>query len=123
MTTAEVIRILKGHKEVEEEWQIEENKPLIEALATAVELLESASGQPETNLQKIDTNVTQYTDGEWIVTIIDSKLLFEAYLGHKDYGIMDLMFGYCSSSLKDFMELVEANLDEYKQIYIGEHFD
>lgn len=40
MTNAEAIKTLKGYKEVEEGWQIEENKDLIEALEIAIITLE-----------------------------------------------------------------------------------
>lgn len=121
MTKEKAIEILKGQKEMETEWNIKENQPLIEALDFAITELQLAA--LETHLQKLDTKVTQYADGKWIITIVDSGKMFESYLSHKDYGVSDYMFGYCSNNLADYMELVESNLKSYKVIYMKEYFD
>lgn len=40
MTRTEAVKLLKDHKKVEEEWNIEENRDLIVALGMAIESLE-----------------------------------------------------------------------------------
>lgn len=53
----------------------------------------------------------------------DSLELFEAYLQHKAYGIIEYMFGVSTTTytLKEFEEIVEEQLVEYMENYAIEY--
>lgn len=58
----------------------------------------------------------------YYVEIIERKECFEAYLWHEQYGIKNMMFGVSKdTSIEKFIELVEANIEEYI-IYYREEF-
>ena len=74
------------------------------------------------------TNIKTETyriDGKWLVDIQTKDDTYYAYLWHERYGIKDLMFG-CpvkQQSYEEFISLVEANFEDYKDIYIDEFMD
>lgn len=68
------------------------------------------------------TTVT-YEHGEFLVDIVTTSDSYEAWLYQKNYGVKFLMFGaYISlNTLEEFLETVEANLDEYEKNYDAEY--
>ena len=76
-----------------------------------------------------DTTVktTTYTAGAFCIDIVEKPDEFEAFLYHKGYGIKDLMFGSPKQqhdgeqTFEMFLELVEANLTDYINIYREEY--
>lgn len=70
--------------------------------------------------------ITRYKCGEWIVDIVENDILeeYEAWLNHQDYGCFDLVFGmpYWQQSKAEFIDLVEANLHGYMDLYVEKHF-
>lgn len=78
-------------------------------------------------LERATDKITRFIDSdEWTVDIIETKELFEAWLGNlKNYGIKEFMF--CVSketyTAEQFLETVVLNLNKYEDDYIEEYFD
>ena len=75
-----------------------------------------------------DSKIYRFSYGEWIILIIkdNEKNEFEAWLQHKDYGVMSLMFGTSFRQVKngtEFLRLVVANIDGYINCYQEDYFD
>jgi len=69
-----------------------------------------------------------YRFGNYIIEIcketdFDGNESFDAYLQRKGYGIKDYMFGVPTetNTLEGFIELVEANIEEYIRFYREEY--
>ena len=45
------------------------------------------------------------------------------YLGHKQYGVKSLMFGVNDFSFMSEKQLIEANVEDYIQMFKEEYFD
>ena len=75
---------------------------------------------------KKDTSAkfTQFKRDGFLILIVETDDMFEAWIRHASYGVSDLMFG-CpkqqSFRYDDFVELVFANADEYIDIYKDEY--
>lgn len=70
---------------------------------------------------KMDTKVEQFRTSPYvpfIITIVESDTMFESWITHEGYGRMEYMFGIEKGmvSKEEFIELVEANADEYEDI-------
>lgn len=73
-------------------------------------------------MKKTDTKITRFKDGDWNIDIIDGPI-WEAWLNHFEYGVSVLMIGIekKDADFNRFRELVESNLEEYKQSYMEEY--
>ena len=81
-------------------------------------------------MTRTDANITRYSDGEFLVDIVDTATMYEAWLSHKSYGISDYMFGVPKKSdncpdmtMAFFLEIVQGNLPEHEQSYAERYFD
>lgn len=77
-------------------------------------------------MKKSNIKTETYESGNWridIVTTHDKYNSIDAYLYYEGYGVKDLMFGVSlnDNSKKHFLELVEANLEDYQRIYFDEY--
>ena len=68
---------------------------------------------------------TYRIEGHWMVDIQTTETEYEAYLWNEKYGEKHLMFGMpiAQQYYEEFLDIVEANFDEYKEDYIEEVFD
>ena len=75
-------------------------------------------------MDKTDIKITRYEkDGFWI-DIVDKTEDWEAWFTAKEYGVSDLIFGWPknqSSSYEEFLGAVDANFDEYAELYMINH--
>ena len=81
---------------------------------------------------KVTTYTKLYADGNkdylFIVEVIDFGDSFEAWIRLYDYGVAELMFGSPKKQenghdvdYDGFVEMVEANFDEYAELYVDNH--
>ena len=77
-----------------------------------------------------DTKITRYEDDGFLVDIVETADCYYAWISHESYGVASLMFGVPkkNSTLPDmtfegFMDMVNANLAQYKDTYTEEYFD
>ena len=70
-------------------------------------------------------NNTYFFDHHYIVDIFNVDDTYEAWLYNREYGIKDLMFGMPveQQSFDEFLEIVEANVPEYIELYKAQHED
>jgi len=70
-------------------------------------------------------NNTYCFDRHYIVDIFKVDDTYEAWLYNREYGIKDLMFGMPveQQSFDEFLEIVEANVPEYIELYKVQHED
>ena len=58
---------------------------------------------------------------DYYIYIKDCGSHYESYIQHKEYGIIDLMFGIdiakAKITLKDYIDIVFSNIEEYIEIY------
>lgn len=61
----------------------------------------------------------------FILEVIETKSMFEAWIYHAEYGIKSLMFGLMKedTTYNDFIETATANLMEYITDYIEQYFE
>ena len=75
---------------------------------------------------------TTFESGKWIIDIVEKRDCFEAWLSIKNYCEKSYMFGSAkkqhhvngtawTQTFDFFCEIVEANLPEYKKIFLEEH--
>ena len=75
---------------------------------------------------------TTFESGKWIVDIVEKRDSFDAWLSIKNYGDKSYMFGSAkkqrhfdgtewTQTFELFCATVEANLPEYKEIFMLEH--
>lgn len=73
-----------------------------------------------------------FESGKWIIDIVEKRDSFDAWLSIKNHGEKAYMFGSAKEQQElggtpytvdfdMFCELVEANLPEYKRIFLLEH--
>lgn len=77
-------------------------------------------------LARATDKITRFIDSdEWTVDIIETKELFEAWIGHSRYDIKNFMFDVSKKSYtaEEFLEAVVLNLDKYEDDYADEYFD
>lgn len=81
--------------------------------------------QREDKMEKTDTKITRYKEGKWLIDIVEDDTMFEASLMYACYGVSMYMFGLMKKdvSLDQFMEIVVANLPEYKKNYQDDYMD
>ncbi len=79
-------------------------------------------------MEKVNDRVTRYytcDHPDFFVEVVkkgsgrDSE--YEAWLGKDGSGVMDFMFGLISHSEQEFLDIVEANLDEYVSMWDIDH--
>lgn len=72
-------------------------------------------------------SVMRYISGDYYIDIVTNNETEtrEAWLQHKNYGISELMFGLevKAVSPQRFIEIVEENLEQYKEDYADEYFE
>lgn len=82
--------------------------------------------------QITNEGVTRYTHKDFIITIIEKPDEFEAWIQHKDYGIIMLMFGTPKAQktingepytigYKGFCKMVSANFNDYAEAYTEQY--
>ena len=62
-------------------------------------------------------------DENYLIDVVTLKDTYEAWVYHKNYGVKSLMFG-CpieQQTYQFFLEMVEANADEYIEFYAEEY--
>ncbi len=66
--------------------------------------------------------ITRYIDGEFYIYIVEDGTEIEWYLQQIGFGFVQYVWGSSTenSSKEDFMNLVRANLREYKAGYLKE---
>lgn len=67
--------------------------------------------------------ITQYSDGDFIITIIVFPSEgYEAWLCHKDYGIMQFMYHAPArfATEEEFISVVEADLEDFEGGYLAD---
>ena len=79
-------------------------------------------------LKKSATQVTRYDYGEYYVDVVktfagNGSGYYEAFLGNEDYGIQMMMFGVNASSRKEFLSLIENNIDNEIEMYREKYED
>ncbi len=75
-----------------------------------------------------DVTITTYQyDDNFLIDIVkdDKDGTYEAWIYHRAYGIKSMMFGVSSetNTIEMFLTLVEANAEEYLEIYAEEYCD
>lgn len=68
-------------------------------------------------MKKVNSvNITRYASGKFYVDIVETATMWEAWLGHKRYGVSELMFGIQKKDAdRDLFELIVSdNLPAYK---------
>lgn len=80
-------------------------------------------------MTRTDAKITRYADGKFMIDIVDTTTMYEAWLRHESYGCSDLMFGVSKddnsseTTYEAFLNMVLSNLAEYEKLYAEEHFD
>ena len=74
-------------------------------------------------MKKVNHVITRYEHKGFYIDIVNTGECLEAWMSHQDYGISMFMFGEGTEGVTEqhFLELVEANFDEYATIY-GEDY-
>ena len=77
-----------------------------------------------------DTKITRFEDDGFLVDIVETPELYEAWISHKSYGVSSHMFGIPKKNptLPDmtfelFMSMVTVHLDMHKYFYAEEYMD
>ena len=84
-----------------------------------------------TGMKKIGTRTAHVYDagGGFHVDIFDVGGRFEAWLWHTGYGISSFMFGWPKEeydriwTMAQFVDVVEKNLEDHKELYKEEYMD
>lgn len=77
-------------------------------------------------MKKLEIRTTTYEAREGFrVDIVEKPVGPEAWLYHEHYGIKDLMFGgvWEQVTMESFLDVVEANLEEYIEDYREEYMN
>lgn len=77
-------------------------------------------------LQKITNLIpTTYDAGDGFrIDVVSDPKEHEIWIYHKDYAVKMLMFGIpTDQQYGDLIKILEANMEEYKDIYKKEYFD
>lgn len=72
--------------------------------------------------------IATYDAGDgFTVEIYESDILFDAWLGHRDYGVKTHMFGFNKSAvcgnIETFVDVVEGNIEQYTDSYMRQYAD
>ena len=64
------------------------------------------------------TKTETFIDHGYIIDIVSLRNDYEAWISCEDYGIKHLMFGMPKEqqSYKEFCDIVEANINDYKDL-------
>lgn len=74
-------------------------------------------------------NIATFTydmGNNWRIDVVHKGYEIDAWIYHDAYGVKLFMFGEMtkpSTSITEFMELVEANFDDYKSLYEADYMD
>lgn len=68
-------------------------------------------------MKRTDAKITRYTDGKYTVDIEQNGSSFDAWIGHKDFGVRSYMFGKENTTEEQFLHVVTAVLKEYEKQY------
>lgn len=69
-------------------------------------------------MKKLGCNTTTYDFGNgYRVDIVKMKNYYEAWIYHDDYGVKSMMFGSNNTNNNDFLEMVDRNFIDYKELY------
>lgn len=80
-------------------------------------------------MKKTKDKITRYIDGDFIIEIVESETEFDAWIGHRNYGVFIEMFGVPKKQLEntftyaEFRDMVAADLDRHKSIYREEYMN
>ncbi|MBR3975758.1 MAG: hypothetical protein IKJ88_07865 [Clostridia bacterium] len=66
--------------------------------------------------------VYEFDDGFFVEVSKDEDATY-FYLGHTQYGVKSLMFGVPDLNLMSAEQLIEANIEDYIELYKEEYFD
>lgn len=74
-------------------------------------------------MKKSTVKITRYNSGKFYVDIVEAADSFEAWLGHRDIGCANLMFGVSArlETYDSFVGMVEANLPGHKELFKDEY--
>lgn len=72
-----------------------------------------------------DTKIARYTDGKFLIDIVETPDTFEAWLAYENYCVSELMFSVPKGqqTYDEFLETVEANLPDYERFYAEKNID
>ena len=74
--------------------------------------------------KKYQKTITVYElHDDFMVEVHRDKELTDFYIYHKAYGIKMLMFGLCDFDVATEEQILEANVEDYMDIYKEEYFD
>ena len=72
-------------------------------------------------MKKTDTKITRYESGPFWIDIVEEETTFEAWMCRMNFTEYMFMFGVeknkAGGDVEFFVDLVEGNLDEYKDYY------
>ena len=75
-------------------------------------------------MKRIDSlKTTTYEDGDFLIDIVETADVYEAWLYRKDYGVKDLMFGMLKKDYSEdrFLNFVIVNLEWHEEFYDKDH--
>lgn len=74
-------------------------------------------------MKRANISITTYECGEYMVDIATTSDSYEAWIYRKEYGVKDLMFGMpqAQQTLDEFLDIVEANIEDYAKGYDEEY--
>ena len=86
-----------------------------------INLKKRRTGMVKSNLKKVEL----YEDGDFEILITETKEQYGAWLSHKEYGVSEFMFGAwaADTTREGFLNLVENNLEEYKETYTADYIE
>ena len=73
--------------------------------------------------------ITRFTEGKFLIQIVETDTEFESWLGHNDYGIFDFMFALPKKqpdgemTAEEFLKVVRKALPNFKKEFEAEHID
>lgn len=71
--------------------------------------------------------IKKFEYGDYLVYIKDCGSHYESYLQHKEYGVMELMFGLDKAkgriTLQNYIDTINANIIDYIVDYKNEYED
>ncbi len=69
--------------------------------------------------------IKKFSYKEYVVYIKEVLESYECYLQKECYGVIDLMFGVMKEdySVKEFEDLIEANIEDYIETYKQDYED
>ena len=70
--------------------------------------------------------IKKFEYGDYLVYIKECSSHYESYLQHKEYGVLQLMWGIDKAkniTLEEYIEIVNNNLEEYIESYKKDYED